>query len=162
MSKYDKMDKTELRAACKKAGFSYRALTVQGMRDALSALAAPAAAAPAESVPTAVTTTPAPAATPAAATAKATVRKQKKAATPVDEQNGVRKPREGGVCRQVWDWLDKNPNATSKDLRAWAEGGALNANNASIELSRWRKYRGLSRSSRIATDAAADQSTNCP
>lgn len=151
MSKYDAMQKDDLRAACKRNGISYGKLTVQGMRDALHAHNAPAAAVTAESVPTMVTTAtaaePAPAAAPVAAAPR-------KPAPPVDERNGVRKPREGGVCRRVWDWLDANPAAGSKDLKAWATGEGLNANNASIELSRWRKYTGRARPAKEVKNAA--------
>jgi len=66
---------------------------------------------------------------------------------PAQEQNGVKRPREGGVCRAVWDALDavvsKGAQPTARDVRELVEKKGWNQNNASIELSRWRKFNGI-------------------
>jgi len=64
------------------------------------------------------------------------------------EQNGVRAPIKG-VCRDVWDALDKlradSVEPTSRHVSEMVAKRKWNQNNASIELSRWRKYHGLKR-----------------
>lgn len=74
--------------------------------------------------------------------------KPKKAAAPKVErieQNGVKRPKDGGLCAAVWAWLDANPTATIKDAKAAATDHGWNANNASIEFYQWRRFMGLSR-----------------
>jgi hypothetical protein len=65
-----------------------------------------------------------------------------------EEAHGIVKPRDGGVCRAVWDALDSiradGTAPTSKEVRALAEKKEWNLNNASIELSRWRRFHGIS------------------
>ena len=56
------------------------------------------------------------------------------------EQNGVKMPSEGTKCRAVWDWMDKNPTATSKDVRAWAESTGQNPGNAQIERYQYLRF----------------------
>lgn len=65
-------------------------------------------------------------------------------ATLHDEQNGVKRPAPGGVCREVWDWLDANPNATLKNAKAIAPDHSWNLNNVACELYAWRKFMGIS------------------
>nr|WP_298717228.1 hypothetical protein [uncultured Steroidobacter sp.] len=131
---FDKMGKNELRAACKAAGLSYAKLNNDGMRAALKGAyvepeAAPTTAvegAPASLVLTAVT----------------------KAAR--EERNGVKRPREGGLCAQVWAALDQMRAAgiepSTKDIRGWSIEKGFNVNNSTAELSAWRKFNGISRS----------------
>ncbi len=63
------------------------------------------------------------------------------------EQNGVKRPSEGGMCRAVWDFLDakvaEGVTITAKDVKAWAPAQGWNANNASIEFYQWRKFHGI-------------------
>ena len=87
---------------------------------------------------------------PAPATAEpvVTTSKPKKAAAPKVErveQNGVKRPKDGGLCAAVWAWLDAHPTATIKDAKAAATDHGWNANNASIEFYQWRRFMGLSR-----------------
>lgn len=85
---------------------------------------------------------------PAAADAVVTTSKPKKAATPKVErieQNGVKRPKEGGLCAAVWAWLDANPTATIKDAKAAAPEHGWNENNVSSEFYAWRRFMGLSR-----------------
>ncbi|WP_373388045.1 hypothetical protein [Pseudomonas alcaligenes] len=84
---------------------------------------------------------------PAAADAVLTTSKPKKAAPRVDrvEQNGVKRPKAGGLCAAVWAWLDAHPDATIKDAKAAAPENGWNANNVACEFYAWRKFNGLSR-----------------
>jgi hypothetical protein len=65
-------------------------------------------------------------------------------------RNGVKRPKDGGKCAEVWEALDQLHAAgvvpTSKDVRdlATAKPG-WNENNAMAELSAWRKFMGLSK-----------------
>ncbi len=86
--------------------------------------------------------------TPAVAVQGVTTSKAKKAAAPKVErieQNGVKRPKEGGLCAAVWAWLDANPCATIKDAKAAAPGNGWNENNVSCEFYAWRKFNGISR-----------------
>ena len=84
---------------------------------------------------------------PAAADAVVTTSKPKKTAPKVErvEQNGVKRPKDGGLCAAVWAWLDANPGATIKDAKAAAPGNGWNQNNVACEFYAWRKFNGLSR-----------------
>jgi len=66
------------------------------------------------------------------------------AAAQRDERNGVKRPKAGGLCAQVWDWLDAHPTATIKEAKAAAPKYGWNENNVSCEFYAWRKYSGLS------------------
>lgn len=70
--------------------------------------------------------------------------KQKKEPVVRVKQNGVTQPAFGGVCRQVWDWLDEHPAATAKEVREAAPDMSWNVNNASCEYYAWRKFHGVS------------------
>lgn len=85
---------------------------------------------------------------PAAADAVVTTSKPKKAAAPKVErveQNGVKRPKDGGLCAAVWAWLDAHPEATIKDAKAAAPENGWNENNVACEFYAWRKFNGLSR-----------------
>lgn len=61
------------------------------------------------------------------------------------EQNGVKRPKAGGLCAAVWDYLDAhNEGATAKNIRVVAEQNGWNLNNAQIEFYQWRKFNGIS------------------
>lgn len=84
----------------------------------------------------------------APADAVVTTGKPKKEAAPKVErveQNGVKRPKEGGLCAAVWAWLDANPGATIKDAKAAAPGNGWNENNVACEFYAWRKFNGISR-----------------
>ncbi|MDD2663715.1 MAG: hypothetical protein PHD19_08130 [Dechloromonas sp.] len=85
---------------------------------------------------------------PATADAVVTTGKPKKVAAPKVErveQNGVKRPKDGGLCAAVWAWLDANPTATIKDAKAAAPENGWNENNVACEFYAWRKFNGLSR-----------------
>lgn len=85
---------------------------------------------------------------PAAADTVVTTSKPKKAAAQKVErveQNGVKRPKDGGLCAAVWAWLDAHPDATIKDAKAAAPENGWNANNVACEFYAWRKFNGLSR-----------------
>ena len=64
------------------------------------------------------------------------------------EQNGVKRPSAGGLCRAVWDacWAHQEITGTpptAKEVKAIAESNGWNSNNASIEYYQWRKFNGI-------------------
>jgi len=143
----DNMKRPELRAACKEAGIKYSKLTVQGMRDALSALEQEQEAAPktngmSDLLPKDEQTSAKP----------ASVKKHSggsglKIEKDREEQNGVKRPSAGGLCRAIWDQLDTMTEAgeetTIKTIKAHAEREGWNLNNTSIEFYQWRKFNGM-------------------
>lgn len=60
------------------------------------------------------------------------------------KQNGVTRPKAGGKCADVWDWLDAHPGATAKQVREAAPEQGWNLNNAICELYSHRKHNGIS------------------
>jgi hypothetical protein len=65
-----------------------------------------------------------------------------------EERNGVKRPSKGGVCREVWDYLDTFRDTgprmpTAKDVREEAPRYKWNSNNAMIEFYQWRKFNGI-------------------
>ena len=62
-----------------------------------------------------------------------------------EERNGVKRPKDGGLCAAVWAWLDANPTATIKDAKAAATDHGWNENNVACEFYAWRKFNGVSR-----------------
>lgn len=73
------------------------------------------------------------------------------------EQNGVKRPSAGGLCRAVWDFCDSLHTAeavpTVAQVKLEAEARGWNSNNASIEYYQWRKFNGIR--GRIKTTAQA-------
>ena len=74
------------------------------------------------------------------------------------EQNGVKRPSAGGLCRAVWDacWAHQETTGTpptAKEVKAIAEANGWNPNNASIEYYQWRKFNGIT--GRVAKAAPA-------
>lgn len=77
--------------------------------------------------------------------AVARVKAAEKAEKPVREvRNGVKKPGPG-LCRDVWDYLDKTGNAMPADLKDVAAQKGWNFGNVTIELYQWRKWNNLGR-----------------
>lgn len=74
------------------------------------------------------------AATPAAKRPEARPQRQH------SERTTPKRPRAGGKCAAVWDYLDANPNAQVKELREVALARGWNVNNAVCELYAWRRY----------------------
>ena len=153
---YDNMKRPELRAACKEAGIKYSKLTVQGMRDTLHARdqeqeaemqanldnAAPKTNGMFDLLPK----------TEQTSTEPAPVKKHSggsglKIEKDREEQNGVKRPSAGGLCRAIWDQLDAMTEAgeetTIKTIKAHAEREGWNLNNTSIEFYQWRKFNGI-------------------
>lgn len=60
-------------------------------------------------------------------------------------RNGVRRPKPGGLCAQVWEWLDAHPTATVKDAKAEALAHGWNVGNATCEFYAWRKWNHIAR-----------------
>lgn len=74
------------------------------------------------------------------------------------EQNGVKRPSAGGLCRAVWDacWAHQEITGippTAKEVKVIAEINGWNPNNASIEYYQWRKFNGIT--GRVAKAAPA-------
>lgn len=61
-----------------------------------------------------------------------------------EERNGVKRPKAGGVCAAVWEWLDANPDATLKSAKAEGEKCGWNLNNVSCEYYARRRFQGIS------------------
>ncbi|PLP98743.1 hypothetical protein [Cupriavidus pauculus] len=80
----------------------------------------------------------------ATSTPAATATRSRPVAAPAaaqrEERNGVKRPRAGGLCAQVWDWLDAHPTATVKEVKAAAPAQGWNENNVSCEFYAWRKF----------------------
>jgi hypothetical protein len=79
------------------------------------------------------------------------------------EQNGIKRPSVGGMCRAVWDACDdlrtsKNGEIpTSKEIKALADSKGWNKNNAMIEFYQWRRFNGVTGRSAKAEAAAEAQ-----
>ncbi|MGC3189997.1 hypothetical protein ACPTGE_06655 [Pseudomonas aeruginosa] len=101
----------------------------------------------AANTPAATATESEPVAAPVAAHVVTTSKPKQAAApkVPREERNGVKRPRAGGACAAVWEYLDQNGNMQPKDLKPVAAEKGWNENNALIELYGWRKFMGLSR-----------------
>lgn len=75
------------------------------------------------------------------------------------EQNGVKRPSAGGMCRAVWDYCDsvRTPDGTAptvKQVKEYAVAQKWNENNASIEYYQWRKFNGITgRAKKVAVEA---------
>lgn len=130
----DAAKKDELRSLCKKHGVTgYGKLSNDGMRAALRALI--------ETDPHYQTTGPKKDAEPVVTTPAQAER---------IEKNGVRRPKDGGLCAAVWSDLDKllasGTEPTTAQVRDLAVARSWNINNATAELSAWRKFNGIARS----------------
>lgn len=141
MMDFNSMGKDALRAACKAAGIAYGKLNNDGMRAALAAKQAPA---PTASVVPVVVPKEERAAQEAAQEAAQptkvrTIEKNR------EEQNGIKRPSAGTLCRAVWDALDKLgiETATSKHAKELAVKKGWNPNNVSIEFYQWRRFNGV-------------------
>lgn len=137
----DTAKKDELRSLCKEHGVKgYGKLSNDGMRAALRALIETdpnyATTGPKKDAPVPVVTTGAP--EPVVLSAERETR------------NGVRRPKDGGLCAQVWSALDSMRAAgidpSTKDVRDLATAKGWNQNNATAELSAWRRFNGIARS----------------
>lgn len=93
----------------------------------------------------AVASTPAASATraPAASRTAYTIEKDR------PEQNGIKRPSAGGLCRAVWDAMDAQREAntgetpSTQQVRDLALMHNWNVNNAMIEYYQWRKFNGI-------------------
>lgn len=156
MINFNEMGKVELRAACKEAGIkNYGKMTNALMREALEAHYADAEVKQVESVQVETEVEQVAPATESASVAEtaqevveaAPAGKGIKIEKDREERNGVKRPSIGGVCREVWDYLDRIvaegavPTVGLVKLRAEKEG--WNLNNASIEFYQWRKFHGI-------------------
>lgn len=83
----------------------------------------------------------------AAAEAAAAEANKRKIEKDRPEQNGVKRPSAGGLCRAVWDFCDSIHSAeavpTVAQVKLEAEARGWNSNNASIEYYQWRKFNGI-------------------
>lgn len=151
MSDYSSMNKAQLRAVFAEKALSYEGLNVEGMRDTLAKMAAeqpvseqveqPATEQtpdPAEPVQTDPVVQELPAPTVPIAPPVVVARA---------EQNGVKQPSIGTICRQIWDHCDTVYEAgdmpKAKAVRAWG-AGRLDDTTMTIQFYRWRKFRGIS------------------
>ncbi len=61
-----------------------------------------------------------------------------------DERNGVKRPKAGGICAAVWDWLDRHPTVKISEAKAEALERGWNPNNLVCEFYRRSKFYGQS------------------
>ena len=104
-------------------------------------------------------------AAPATATAAATQRAASRSSYTIEkdrpEQNGIKRPSAGGLCREVWDAMDAIRESTgevpvSKQVRELAGARNWNDNNAMIEFYQWRKFNGITgRAKKVEAPVAA-------
>lgn len=72
------------------------------------------------------------------------------------EQNGLKRPSAGGMCRAVWDALDALRASTGAvptvaQAKAMAPANSWNVNNVTIEFYNWRKFNGITgRAAKVA------------
>lgn len=82
--------------------------------------------------------------TPVAPVAKSATKKVEK--TETVRQNGVRFPKEGGLCWMAWKMFDEmGRDVTVKDAVIEAVKRGLNEGNVRTEICVWRKYHGIVR-----------------
>lgn len=90
--------------------------------------------------------TKAPEATPAPVTAEAKETPKAKR-PPAVVQNGVQRPRAGGLCAAVWELTEAGMKGgelpTIAEVKAAAEAKGLNPTNVSIEYYRCRQFHGV-------------------
>lgn len=165
MTDFNSMGKDALRKACKTVGIAYGKLNNDGMRKALAAYefdtmhtvaeVEEKVANPLNTIPGVtefVTEQDKPmekAVTPPVAQVAVAAHKEAAKVRTIEknreEQNGIKRPSAGTLCRAVWDALDKLgiDTATSKDAKALAVKKGWNANNVSIEFYQWRRFHGV-------------------
>lgn len=56
------------------------------------------------------------------------------------ESGAPKRPKAGGKCAAIWDYLDTNPTTKVKELREAAAAQSWNVNNALCELYAWRRW----------------------
>ena len=78
----------------------------------------------------------APATQGAAATEMRPTRERSESSTP-------KRPKAGGKCAAIWEYLDTHPMTTAKEIREAAEAQGWNVNNAICEIYAWRKFNGV-------------------
>ncbi len=133
-NKEPQMNKVQLRAACREYGIKgYSKMTVEQMREALRGHGDEDAAREFDQQEESAA---------AKVEAVATPAKGKRAGN-VTDASAKGRPKAGGKCAAVWDWLDKHRDATLADVRAVAEQKDWNVSNASQELYAWRRFNGI-------------------
>lgn len=94
--------------------------------------------------------------------------KAAKAAVKMPEQNGVRRPRPGGLCAKAWEIADSisqklGSPAPVADVLEVAIAEGLNPGNVKAEYARWRKFHGVTgRIVRSKADTAAETPAETP
>lgn len=162
-------NKGQLREACREKGIGYAGMNNDGMRAALAEYAsdfgtvvdanvgsearelvslrdtnptvAEVAAQKPRVLPTLVAPTTLEPVAPVAPVAKA----PKEPKVPQPEANGVKRPKAGTICAQIWDWCDKTNTEgvrpEAKALRAALVG--LDDTTKTVQFYRWRKFNGI-------------------
>ncbi len=76
------------------------------------------------------------------------------------EQNGIKRPSEGGICRQIWDALDEKRelDGTVPSLSSTKDAlSELDQTTVSVQYYRWRKHHGITGRLDKNADAATDK-----
>lgn len=168
-------NKGQLREACRAHAINYASLNNDGMRAALATVPADEAGPVSEPIPEPPGNTElgnteapkgeadvldAPISSPngvqiatvvprdpfVAPVAPAKGKKERAVRVPQPEQNGVKRPKSGTICAQIWDWCDAQDAAgtrpEAKALRAALP--ALDDTTKTVQFYRWRKFNGIS------------------
>lgn len=161
-------NKGQLREACREKGIGYAGMNNDGMRAALAEYASdfgavvdatfvdanagsearelvslrdanPTAAEVAAQEPRVLPTLVAP------TTLEPVAKAPKEPKVPQPEANGVKRPKAGTICAQIWDWCDKTNTEgvrpEAKALRAALVG--LDDTTKTVQFYRWRKFNGI-------------------
>lgn len=57
--------------------------------------------------------------------------------------NGIRRPRSGGVCSAIWEWIDRNRQATFSDIKVVGLKMGWNRNTVLRQFYECRKFLGI-------------------
>jgi hypothetical protein len=55
-------------------------------------------------------------------------------------KNGIKRPKAGGVCADIWKWFDLNPNATMSDVKIVGIEMDWNVNTLKRQYYEYRKF----------------------
>ncbi len=152
-------NKGQYREACRAHGIGYTGLNNDGMRDALTPLATDYTGPDAGMVPANPANADAgddqlvlavprvlPDLTAVPFTEPVAPKTPKVARVAQPEAHGVKRPKNGTICAQIWAWCDAQNGAgvrpEAKVLRAALPG--LDDTTKTVQFYRWRKFNGIS------------------
>lgn len=69
--------------------------------------------------------------------------KQAKPRVQLEERNGIKRPKEGGLCAKAWSIFDGYEELQNKHLAAISESSGINPATVRTQYARWRQFNGL-------------------